>query len=300
TGDYIRLFRFQGTRHDTAYQDRHTAYERWGFGKTPMPYHWKDLPREQLGEGIVLRSSENASTVLITSSLRDIYMGDYVELLEPAPPVEMRPVAPPAPANRPPALSCSVDRGSVMAGERVRFTAQASDPDNDRLTFTWAASAGQLSGTTGSSVSMDTTGLAPGRYAVNGRVSDGISAPVDCTVYVTVQAPAAAPQARKIGECYFTASSARVDNVCKRVLDDAAIRLKNDPSATLAVIGYSDPAESAAARLAAQRGNSVRDYLAAQGIASSRIDVRPATGQAGAGAQNRRIDLVWVPAGATY
>jgi outer membrane protein OmpA-like peptidoglycan-associated protein len=135
---------------------------------------------------------------------------------------------------------------------------------------------------------------------VNAQVNDGVNTSVECTVYVTVAAPPPPPQARKIGECSFTAASARVDNVCKRVLDDAAIRLKNDPSASIAVIGYSDPAERAAARLAAQRAESVRDYLAAQGVASSRIGVRPATGQAGAGAQNRRIELIWIPAGATY
>ncbi len=299
-GDYVRIFRFQGTRHDTVYQSRHTAYARWGFGKTPVPYTWKDLPREQLGEGIVLRSSENASTVLITFSLRDIYLGDYIELLEPAPPVEMKPVAAPAPANLPPSLSCTVDRGSVMVGERVRFTAQASDPENDRLTFTWAASAGQLSGTTGSSVSLDTTGLAPGRYTVNGQVSDSHNAAVSCTVYFATQAPPPPPQAQKMGECSFGASSARVDNVCKRVLDDLAIRLKNEPSASVVAVGYSDPGESAAARLSSQRAANAHDYLASTGIASSRIDVRPATGQAGAGAQNRRVDLIWVPAGATY
>jgi hypothetical protein len=79
-GDFIRIYRYQGTRHDTAYQDRRTAYSRWGYGKTPTPYQWKDLPREFLGEGIVLRVSENAATVLITFSLRDIYLGDYVEI----------------------------------------------------------------------------------------------------------------------------------------------------------------------------------------------------------------------------
>ncbi|MCL4522670.1 MAG: OmpA family protein [Acidobacteria bacterium] len=301
TGDYVRLFRFQGTRHDTAYQDRYTAYKRWGFGKTPVAYSWKDLPREQLGEGIVLRSSENASTVLITHSLREIYMGDYVELLEPAPAVAAKPAAAAAVTpNRPPSLSCGTDRGTVTVGERVRITAQASDPDNDRVSFAWAANAGQLSGRTGSSVTLDTTGLTPGRYTVNAQASDGVNAAVECTVYLSVLAPPAPPQARKIGECAFAAASARVDNVCKRTLDDAAIRLKNDPSSTIAVIGYSDPGERAAADLATARGGNVREYLAAQGIASSRIDVRPATGQTGAGAQNRRVDLIWVPAGATY
>jgi outer membrane protein OmpA-like peptidoglycan-associated protein len=65
-------------------------------------------------------------------------------------------------------------------------------------------------------------------------------------------------------------------------------------------VGYSDPGESAAARLSSQRAANAREYLASTGIASARIDVRPATGQAGAGAQNRRVDLIWVPAGATY
>ncbi len=298
-GDYVRIFRFQGTRHDTAYQDRYTAYKRWNFGRAPVRYKWNDLPREQLGEGIVLRTSENASTVLITFSLRDIYMGDYIELLEPAPIVEAKPAPPPPPPNLPPSLSCSADRGSVVAGERVRITARASDPENDPLTYAWATSGGQLSGA-GASVGLDTTGLAPGRYTVNAQVSDSRNAAIECTVYIATQAPPALPQAQKMGECLFGASSARVDNVCKRVLDDLSIRLKSEPSATVVAVGYSDPGENAAARLSSQRAANTRDYLASTGIASSRIDVRPATGQAGAGAQNRRVDLIWVPAGATY
>jgi hypothetical protein len=79
-GDYVRIYRYPGTRHDTAYQNRNTQYTRMGFGHTPVPYGWKDLPREHLGEGIVLRVSDNAATVLITFSLRDMYMGDYVEI----------------------------------------------------------------------------------------------------------------------------------------------------------------------------------------------------------------------------
>lgn len=299
-GDYVRIYRYQGTRHDTVYQNRNTQYTRMGFGHTPVPYNWKDLPREQLGEGIVLRTSENASTVLITFSLRDIYMGDYLELLEPAPIAESKPTPPPAaPANRPPDLSCSADRGSVVAGERVRISARASDPDNDRLTYAWATNGGQLSGA-GSTVTLDTTGLAVGRYFVSAQVGDNHNTAVDCAVYVTVQAPAAPPQARKMDECFFSESSARLDNVCKRVLDDIAIRLKNEPSATVVAVGYSDPGEGAAAKLSAQRAGGARDYLVASGIASSRIEVRPATGQVGAGRQNRRIDLIWVPAGATY
>jgi hypothetical protein len=79
-GDYVRIFRYQGTRHETAYQLFWTQYRMWGFGRTPVAYHWNDLPRELLGEGVILRVSENAATVMITYSLKDIYLGDYVEI----------------------------------------------------------------------------------------------------------------------------------------------------------------------------------------------------------------------------
>ena len=79
-GDYFRIFRYQGTRHETAYQERGMAHAVYGFGSTPSRYRWDNLPREVLGEGIVLRVSPNASTVLITFSQREAYLGDYVEL----------------------------------------------------------------------------------------------------------------------------------------------------------------------------------------------------------------------------
>jgi len=79
-GDTVRIFRHPGTRHDMAYKPYGTAYMIYGFGSTPMRYTWKDLPREILGEGVVLRTSENSATVLITKTLREIYLGDYVEI----------------------------------------------------------------------------------------------------------------------------------------------------------------------------------------------------------------------------
>lgn len=79
-GDYFRVFRYQGIRNETAYQTHDMAYKMYGFGEAPRSYKWDTLPREILGEGIVLRVGANASTVLLTVSLREIYVGDYVEL----------------------------------------------------------------------------------------------------------------------------------------------------------------------------------------------------------------------------
>ncbi len=79
-GDYFRVFRYQGSRNETAYQTPGYQDRLYGFGSTPQRYSWNDLPREILGEGIVLNVSRSSSTVFLTYSRIEIYAGDYVEL----------------------------------------------------------------------------------------------------------------------------------------------------------------------------------------------------------------------------
>lgn len=79
-GDYFRVFRYQGTHIETDYQVRDTAYKAYGFGSAPVAYEWNNLPRQVLGEGIVLRMGPNAATVLLTDVRFEIFAGDYVEI----------------------------------------------------------------------------------------------------------------------------------------------------------------------------------------------------------------------------
>jgi hypothetical protein len=79
-GDYFRVFRYQGTHTDTLYQIKDMAYKAYGYGSTPVAYEWDNLPRHVLGEGIVLRTGPNSSTVLLTDSRQEIFVGDYVEV----------------------------------------------------------------------------------------------------------------------------------------------------------------------------------------------------------------------------
>ncbi len=79
-GNYFRVFRYQATHNDVTYEERDMAYKVYGFGSTPVAYHWDDLPRQVMGEGIVLRTGPNSSTVLLTNSRDGIFVGDYVEL----------------------------------------------------------------------------------------------------------------------------------------------------------------------------------------------------------------------------
>lgn len=78
-GDYLRIYRYQSNEDSSVYQTpgMETSVEGYGSGPGVSP---KDLPREILGEGIVLRATPNASTLLITLSLREIYDGDHCEI----------------------------------------------------------------------------------------------------------------------------------------------------------------------------------------------------------------------------
>lgn len=78
-GDYLRIFRYQSNDGDMLYQTPKMATEVYGFGSAPGEYSPHKLPREVLGEGIVLRATPHSSTVLITYSLGQIYEGDYCE-----------------------------------------------------------------------------------------------------------------------------------------------------------------------------------------------------------------------------
>jgi outer membrane protein OmpA-like peptidoglycan-associated protein len=206
--------------------------------------------------------------------------------------------------NPPPTMTCAVDRSSVLMGERVNVSANVNDQSGTPLTYNWRTTGGQIVGS-GATVQVDTSGLAPGSYTVTGRVENGKGGAADCTTNLSVQAPPPPPQASKLNECSFTATSARVDNVCKRILDDVALRLQNDPKGRVVIIGYSAPgktkvAERGAEKLAKDRATNSQKYIGQKGVAESRVEVRSAAGQVGGGKENHRVDIIWVPEGASY
>jgi len=79
-GDYFRIFRYQGSTSEVAPMTRDYQYKIFGYGSAPKRYEWRDLPREILGEGIVINASKNSSTMVITYSSIEVYAGDYIEI----------------------------------------------------------------------------------------------------------------------------------------------------------------------------------------------------------------------------
>jgi hypothetical protein len=204
--------------------------------------------------------------------------------------------------HHPPTISCSANPSTIQPGEKSTITSTASSPDNLDLTYSYSAAQGQVSGN-GPTATFDSTGLSSGSYKVNCTATDSRGDKADGQTNVDVQQPPPPPQATKIGECGYTkAGVARFDNLCKRVGDDVALRLKNDPSAKVVIVGYADGKEPRAAKLAQSRADLAKAYLGEKGIDASRSTTR--TGQAstekGSEKENRRVEFIFVPEGATY
>jgi len=95
---------------------------------------------------------------------------------------------PPPPPNHPPVAACSVSPASVYAGsgDTVAVRVNASDPDNDPLTYTYTATGGAVEGT-GPEARWNATGVAVGSYTVNVKIDDGKGGSASCAVDIKVE-----------------------------------------------------------------------------------------------------------------
>jgi outer membrane protein OmpA-like peptidoglycan-associated protein len=214
------------------------------------------------------------------------------------------PPPPPPPANRAPTVSCEVERSTIAAGETVGLRAVASDPDNDSLTYSWTTTAGRINGT-GANVRLETSGVsAPANITATVRVNDGRGAGAEANCPVRIPAPARAPETITCESAGFPPNLARLNNVAQACLDDVASRLRQDPRSRVVVIGHADTAERRPDVIARQRAEAAKTYLVKErGIEESRVSVRSAGAtrprEAGSSRSNRRVELIFVPEGAT-
>jgi len=95
---------------------------------------------------------------------------------------------PPLPPNHPPVAACSVNPASVYAGsgDTAAVHVNASDPDNDPLTYGYTATAGTVEGT-GVDARWNSSGVAPGSYTVTVKVDDGKGGTASCAVDIKVE-----------------------------------------------------------------------------------------------------------------
>ncbi len=175
--------------------------------------------------------------------------------------------------NNPPTVECLTTTMDVASGSSIELSAKASDPDGDQLKYSWSATGGVVRGK-GATATFDATGVSAGSYTVTVTVEDSRNGKSSCTMTVNVSERISVTKE----DCgYFRHGATRVDNCAKAILDDIAVKMKNNSSLRANVIGYTDnsPYETSGARkdLGQRRAQAVADYLEGQGVDASRMTI---------------------------
>ncbi len=96
--------------------------------------------------------------------------------------------APPAPVNHPPVAACTASPASVFAGsgDTVSVHVNASDPDNDPLTYSYTATGGVVDGS-GPDARWNSASATSGVYTVTVQVNDGKGGTASCATDIKVE-----------------------------------------------------------------------------------------------------------------
>lgn len=215
----------------------------------------------------------------------------------------------------PPTISCTANPTTIQPNGTATVTCQGVSPQNRPLTYSYAASAGSVTGT-GNSANFSAAGAPTGAVQITGTVKDDKGHSANASTAVNIVAPPPPPQPHVQTMCSINFSNdpkrpTRVDNEAKACLDQVALNLKQQSDAKAVIIANSNAKEKdteakaakRAARnkrlkvpnFAAQRAVNAKDYLVTdQGIDASRISVMTGS-QDGQTAQN-----YLVPSGANF
>jgi len=203
-------------------------------------------------------------------------------------------------AYQPPTVACSANPASIAPGGYATISADARSPQNRPLTYSFGASAGQVTAN-GTHATLATADVPPGNVTVTCNAVDDQGHAASATTTVSLIAPPPppappAPQAQKLCSISFERDKkrpVRVDNEAKGCLDDIALALGRDTTSLLVIVGKHGADEKPDA--AAERTLNIKQYLVTEkGVDASRVEVR--TGET----SDRTADTVLVPPGASW
>ncbi|HVJ09420.1 MAG TPA: hypothetical protein VM554_13660 [Acidisarcina sp.] len=177
----------------------------------------------------------------------------------------------------PPTIFCSASPTTIAPGDSSTITSIATSPANRPLTYSYTASAGQISGTT-NTAQLTSAGVPPGVITVICAVQDDIGQKATAPTNVTVGTPPIPPAPKPQALCSLAfyrdkKRPVRVDNEARACLDDIALTMQHQPDARLVVVGEHSADEPATT--AAERAVNTKAYLTNEkGLDPGRIDVR--------------------------
>jgi len=206
------------------------------------------------------------------------------------------------PANRAPVARLSVVP-QAQVGEAVTLDASASsDPDGDRLTYTWDFGDGTPP-TRSDSPRVTHSYARVGNYTPRVTVEDGRGGTNSATAPLTIiQKFVLAEKGRKV---LFDFNKAVLKPEAKRQLAAVLQVLREQPSVQTQIVGHTDGIGSDAynMKLSERRAESVSTYLTQNGVAKQTIRTdwkgkrEPVASNANAAgrAQNRRVEITLSP-----
>jgi outer membrane protein OmpA-like peptidoglycan-associated protein len=196
---------------------------------------------------------------------------------------------------RPPVIACSSNPPSVQTGGTSTISSIASSPDRRGLTYSYAASAGDISGNT-ATATLTTQGAQPGAITVTCNVSDDRNPPLTAssTTRVTVEAPPApAPEIAQLEvklalhSIYFPTARPTVEKPDGGLVESQAkilLALSQDftkyltykPDAHLILGGHADHrgSEEYNKGLTERRVDRTKSFLIEHGVPADHIETR--------------------------
>ncbi|HXO38172.1 MAG TPA: OmpA family protein [Candidatus Acidoferrum sp.] len=196
----------------------------------------------------------------------------------------------------PPVISCSPDHGSLPAGGTATITSIASSPDGRPLTYSYTASAGDITGNN-SSATLNSRGAQPGAINVTCNVSDDRNPALAASATTTVNIEAAVPVRSQeivaiekrlaIHSVYFATARPSIENpdgglltsqekTLTTLANDFHTYLQTKPDARLTLTGHADPrgSEEYNQALSQRRVDRTRQFLVQQGIPDANIETK--------------------------
>ena len=186
------------------------------------------------------------------------------------PPPPPPPAPAPAPDNRPPTVVARCEPCTVEVGRTSTVTADATDPDGDRLTYKWSAPAGTFT----NPADRQTPWTAPqqeGPVQLTVQVDDGKGGTASANVTIQVVRPAVKEFIFEDVHFDFDRYSLRPE--ATRALDEAIKTLQQNPELSIEVEGHTCNIGTSEYNLALgeRRANAVREYLTSRGIGADRL-----------------------------